>query len=620
VLFVAALFAATIAAVSGAEYANAAPPTCVNPWPTGVTECMASNTAQLVAGTTAPPANVKIDLAGGVTYTPAAAMVVSVAGLTIQGPTSGLSAIISGGSVSQVSSDGDIFDVSATGSLTLSDVSLRNTVTGAIAAIDTVGSLDLESSDVQGNQVSPIFADGGNVVIRNSTIADNSFASSVAGVNDAGDVKLFNDTIAYNDFGMANTTGTAELTNTMIVKNTHGDCTAHVTTADASWDSAGTCGGGTVAGITAQPSPGITASPGVGANGGSTETIALLAGSPAIGAGDFTGTNCPATDQRGVARTGHCDIGAYQFVAASLSASPATVAAGAAVTVNWAGIGSPTAGDWIGFYNTAQPTVLLNWEYDNNCTQTAGTTAAGTGSCGFTAPSGTGTYDYVLYANNSFTVLLTSNTVSVTGTTLTATPASTPGVSTETVSWSGVASPSSGDWVAVYQSGQSGGSFLDWFYAGSCGYTIGAAEAASGSCPYVLPSTTGTYYFELISAGTGPFNVLAESNNVTVTAVGASLSAAPTSVAGGGSVTVSWSGVASPSATDWIGVYVAGQSGGSFVNWFYAGSCGYTSGASDGASGSCSTTMPLTAGSYDFILYTAGSFHALVMSNTVTVT
>ena len=47
-------------------------------------------------------------------------------------------------------------------------------------------------------------------------------------------------------------------------------------------------------------------------NGGPTLTHALLAGSPAINAGDDSA--CPATDQRGVARPQgpHCDIGSVE--------------------------------------------------------------------------------------------------------------------------------------------------------------------------------------------------------------------------------------------------------------------------------------------------------------------
>ncbi|MAT98589.1 MAG: hypothetical protein CL608_15715 [Anaerolineaceae bacterium] len=47
----------------------------------------------------------------------------------------------------------------------------------------------------------------------------------------------------------------------------------------------------------------------IGDYGGPTPTVPLLAGSPAINAG----SNCPAADQRGFARNGACDIGAYEF-------------------------------------------------------------------------------------------------------------------------------------------------------------------------------------------------------------------------------------------------------------------------------------------------------------------
>jgi hypothetical protein len=53
-------------------------------------------------------------------------------------------------------------------------------------------------------------------------------------------------------------------------------------------------------------------------NGGPTQTMALLVGSPAIGAGDPT--NAPPTDQRGASRifNGTIDIGAYEVQAAPL--------------------------------------------------------------------------------------------------------------------------------------------------------------------------------------------------------------------------------------------------------------------------------------------------------------
>ena len=48
----------------------------------------------------------------------------------------------------------------------------------------------------------------------------------------------------------------------------------------------------------------------LGDYGGPTETLALLPGSPAIDAG--TTTNAPSSDQRGFARVGAVDIGAFE--------------------------------------------------------------------------------------------------------------------------------------------------------------------------------------------------------------------------------------------------------------------------------------------------------------------
>ena len=50
-------------------------------------------------------------------------------------------------------------------------------------------------------------------------------------------------------------------------------------------------------------------------NGGTLKTMALLAGSPAIDAGNDGAA--PATDQRGFSRNSTSDIGAYEFNAVS---------------------------------------------------------------------------------------------------------------------------------------------------------------------------------------------------------------------------------------------------------------------------------------------------------------
>jgi hypothetical protein len=66
-------------------------------------------------------------------------------------------------------------------------------------------------------------------------------------------------------------------------------------------------------------------------NGGPTETMALLPGSPAINAGLAPGA--PATDQRGVKRDAFPDIGAYEFQAAGVIATGADAGGGPQVNV-----------------------------------------------------------------------------------------------------------------------------------------------------------------------------------------------------------------------------------------------------------------------------------------------
>ncbi len=74
----------------------------------------------------------------------------------------------------------------------------------------------------------------------------------------------------------------------------------------------------------------------------------------------------------------------------------------------------PTSLDWIGFYQTGAPNAAyLDWYYDNSCTKTPSNTAEGAGSCGYTMPAASGTYEFRLFTNNSYIVLATSDTVFV---------------------------------------------------------------------------------------------------------------------------------------------------------------------------------------------------------------
>ena len=72
---------------------------------------------------------------------------------------------------------------------------------------------------------------------------------------------------------------------------------------------------------------------------------------------------------------------------------------------------------------------------------------------------------------------------------------------------------------------------------------------------------------------------------------GTQVSVSPGTVNRGQPVTVSWSGIAVPSATDWMALYAAGAADDDFVDWVYV-SCSQTPSTGQ-ANGSCSFAVPL---------------------------
>jgi hypothetical protein len=177
------------------------------------------------------------------------------------------------------------------------------------------------------NRGSP-FVGSPMLTIINSTIADN-FTDAIYGggglSNDGtGIVTIINSTITGNRIARddgggisADALSTTTLINTAVAGNEKGDCrlaedSALPQSLGHNLDSDGSCGlsgPGDLSGV--DPLLGELAD-----NGGPTLTHALLAGSPAIDAGDDA--ECPAADQRGAPRPsgGSCDIGAYEAGAA----------------------------------------------------------------------------------------------------------------------------------------------------------------------------------------------------------------------------------------------------------------------------------------------------------------
>lgn len=205
------------------------------------------------------------------------------------------------------------------GTLTVlgSTIANNSTNTAAAAGIySTNGELFVINSTIAGNVdntsgAGGIAVFGGAAYIASSTISGNSTQTSNAGtagggIYAAGPVMLYNTIVAGNTGSASNPTDVSgpifSLGNNLIgVANNQG---AVFLPSD-------------LVGTTANPiDPKLGP---LGNNGGPTPTMALLSGSPALGAG--SSANAPATDQRGDARpqSGAIDIGSVQISTSSNS-------------------------------------------------------------------------------------------------------------------------------------------------------------------------------------------------------------------------------------------------------------------------------------------------------------
>jgi hypothetical protein len=100
--------------------------------------------------------------------------------------------------------------------------------------------------------------------------------------------------------------------------------------------------------------------------------------------------------------------------AQTVTVTPTTVAPSTAVTVVVAN-GPANPKDWVGMVAVGAPNVqgsILQWMYLNG-QGTAPPTGMSDATLGFTAPATTGSYEFRLYINDTFTVAATSNTLTV---------------------------------------------------------------------------------------------------------------------------------------------------------------------------------------------------------------
>ena len=248
------------------------------------------------------------------------------------------------------SGGGGVYSRGGTASISGSTLS-DNTATQGGGILTSAGALTIMDSTLSGNTLTgdgsggALYEDGGTLTATNSTIAGNSAGGLGAGIDEnAGTLQAVNCTIADNTEpstgdgfggGLNVDQGTATLDNTLIALNTDGtgpgappdnlylDGSGTVSSASAS-NLIGAGGGnsGLTSGVNGNQ-VGVV-DPGLGTladNGGPTETLALLAGSPAIDAGNNSLAvdpqgNALTTDQRGAGFprivNGTVDIGAFE--------------------------------------------------------------------------------------------------------------------------------------------------------------------------------------------------------------------------------------------------------------------------------------------------------------------
>ncbi len=299
------------------------------------------------------------------------------------------------------------------------------------AIYDRVGNLQVSGSTFTANNSDfdgggLYYASGDGLALTNDTFDSNEASSSGAGIYlqmpaSTGTISLLNDTIARNSAnaggGIANPGDANSIKNTIVAENFGGvantggaDCqgaaahdNAGAADAGGNIDSDGSCFSAGVAHDQTGVNPALGP---LAANGGPTETDALLAGSPAIG-GAVSGT-CPPSDQRGVPRPAACDAGAFQTVPADVGISvsgPASATVGTPVsftlTVTDNGPGSATG---VTVSDTLPPgtTFFSSSSSQGSCSGTSTVTCAlGTLDSTNTGTVTTATVTIVLVANHA---------------------------------------------------------------------------------------------------------------------------------------------------------------------------------------------------------------------------
>ncbi len=215
-----------------------------------------------------------------------------------------------------------VFQVNSGGNLTLNNLIVTGGNSDIAGGIRNSGTLNISNCTLYGNSVSGDTAVGGGIfnsgtaTITNSTISGNSAGGdgTGGGIANGGTLTINNSTVTNNSASLGGGIhGGANVRNSIIAGNTASFAPDFSGSLNSQgYNLTGNTQGTNISGDTtgnilnqnARLAP-------LGFYGGATQTHALLSNSPAINAG--TSTNAPAADQRGAARVGNVDIGAFEL-------------------------------------------------------------------------------------------------------------------------------------------------------------------------------------------------------------------------------------------------------------------------------------------------------------------
>jgi hypothetical protein len=240
--------------------------------------------------------------------------------------------VLSNCTISKNTVTGNGGGISNSGMLTVTNCTVSgNSGGGTAGGILSLGKASLTNCTISSNSV-PGNGGGitneGTLALTNCTLSKNSSKYIGGGIDNSGTLTLTNSTVSGNsaqtDDGGISNDGSATLANTIIAGNRLTGSGSGGTDASGKFNSLGHNLIGNNAGSTGWvTSDLLNVNPKLGPlanNGGPTQTMALLPGSPTIGAGNiafitnppFSGP--PFTDQRGLPRivSGKVDIGAFQ--------------------------------------------------------------------------------------------------------------------------------------------------------------------------------------------------------------------------------------------------------------------------------------------------------------------